>query len=63
MTAVLRPAAAEATARCRARVVFPDPPYWLTMAMVFMGEGYTPAGVQYFNYAGLQATASTLARA
>ena len=29
-------ATAEATARCRARVVFPEPPFWLTMAMVFM---------------------------
>ena len=35
ITAVLRPAAAEATARCKARVVFQEPPFWLTMAMLF----------------------------
>ena len=36
ITAVLRPVAAEATARCKVRVVFPEPPFWLTMAMLFM---------------------------
>ena len=36
---------AEATARCRARVVFPEPPFWLTMAMVFMRGLCTCASV------------------
>lgn len=36
MIAAGSPAASAAVARCKARVVFPAPPFWLTMAIVFI---------------------------
>ena len=36
ITAVLRPLAAKATAKCRATVVLPAPPFWLMSATVCM---------------------------
>ena len=37
-TAVLRPAVLDATARCRARVVLPEPPFWLMTDTTFMSN-------------------------
>src|SRR5690242_18211239 len=34
--AVVCPASAAAVAKCTARVVLPEPPFWLTIATVFM---------------------------